>query len=202
VSEQPSLQPLYGLNLSRPVDELWPGFSMKEIPFRHSYWISSPADALDALTKAVRTRFGCILPERGQFSAGSDETGEQLIAAVGLRQWFTVTPTELRENELIASVSIIEQTDGWVGMRLFGQATRQVLEKLCQLDLHPAAFPTGSAARSPLEGMLSLILCEDAATPGYLLYFQRSSARSMVDHIRHAAYSACGDKSDAGAAAG
>jgi sarcosine oxidase gamma subunit len=65
------------------------------------------------------------------------------------------------------------------------------MEMLCMLDLHPSVFPAGASARTPIEGMHALVACEDAEAGTFVLYFQRSSGRSFVDHIRHAAHGTC-----------
>ena len=49
----------------------------------------------------------------------------------------------------IASLS--EQSDGRSLIRISGSRARDMLAKVCSLDLHPAAFPDGAAAASSID---------------------------------------------------
>ena len=47
--------------------------------------------------------------------------------------------------------SLSEQSDGRALIRISGPRARDLLAKFCSLDLHPAAFPVGSAAATSID---------------------------------------------------
>jgi heterotetrameric sarcosine oxidase gamma subunit len=107
-----------------------------------------------------------------------------------------MAPTYPRVLDKVANLT--EQTDGWVGVVVEGSRSRDVLERLTGIDLYPSAFGDGSAARAPFEGMLGVIACESAKAGRFAIHFQRSSARSFLDHLCHSAASACGPAKSGG----
>lgn len=177
-----------GFGLDQQLAEEWPGFALGEIADQNIWWMSAAQKQVEALGKACEKQFGTGLPEKGRFVG--TESGLRILWA-GERQWF-VTGILARMPPAIARLAAAtDQSDGWVGVRMEGDKTRDVLERICLLDLHPAVFATGMCARTPIEGMHALIACEDAEAGKFAVHFQRSSARSFVAHVRHAAHSAC-----------
>lgn len=183
-------------NYDKPVAEEWKGFSAREIEGGQVWWLSVPRGGSDPFAQAVRDGLGIKPPAAGRFAATPG--GDRLIFA-GDRQWFLTGGFPRLPQGLGEACAATDQTDGWVGLDLEGPASREVLIRLVGIDLHPASFPTGSAARAPFEGMLALLACEDAAAGRYRVLFQRSSARSFLDHVRHAAASVCGPARSGGA---
>lgn len=181
-----------GLGLEKEIAENWPGFALREIADMSVWWMSGAPTALDALAEACPEHLGAILPPQGQFADGG--AGTRILWS-GDRQWFvTAEGDSIKKRDIdgIARLAAVtDQSDGWIGVRISGAGTRAVLERLCLIDLHPAVFGNGQVARTPVEGMHAVICCEDAAEGTFSILFQRSSARSFVDHIRHAADSAC-----------
>ena len=49
------------------------------------------------------------------------------------------------------TASLSEQSDGRSLIRISGPRARDMLAKVCSLDLHPAAFPDGAAAASSID---------------------------------------------------
>ena len=178
-----------GLGLSDPVEEEWPEFSIHEIPGLSIWWLSAPAEGMEKLDSACRKHLGAGLAEQGRFVIGGSGEVPVRIYWAGERQWFVTG----RFGDLPASVTkagfATDQSDGWIAIRIAGEKTRAVIEKVCGLDLHASVFPTGSAARAPIEGMGALIACEDAEAGTYVVYFQRTTARSFMEHMRHSAHS-------------
>jgi heterotetrameric sarcosine oxidase gamma subunit len=190
------LQPLSGLNLDEFLKERWQGFSMAEITGQQYYWLAAIASEHEKLDKACKKLLGCNLPKMGAFNEASVKSKTGWMAGIGQNQWFVSTSVNLDENAFGKAVALTDQSDGWVGMHCTGEMTRSLFEKLFTIDLDASIFPQGAAARTPMEGMHCLILCKNTETPLFGLYFQRSSARSFVEHIRHAAYSTCGERTE------
>lgn len=177
-------------NLDAPVAEQWDGFSLAERTDERVWWLSAPRGGGEEFAAAMRETLGIEPAAAGRFA--DDAEGAVRLAFAGERQWFLLGRLVELPKRLEAACCATDQSDGWVGLTLEGAMAREVLCRLCPLDLHPDAFPAGSAARSPFEGMLALIACEDASAGRYAVHFQRSSARSFLDHVRHAASGVCG----------
>lgn len=176
-------------NLDKPVAEEWKGLRLREIEGGQVWRLSVPRDRGEAFGAAVGEVLGFGLPDEGRFGVSGD--GARLYFA-GERQWFLTGGFASLPAQLAASCFATDQTDGWIGLEMEGAASREVLIRLVGIDVHRASFPAGSVARTPFEGMLAVLACEDDATPRYRVLFQRSSARSFLDHVRHAAASVCG----------
>jgi heterotetrameric sarcosine oxidase gamma subunit len=179
---------------SRRLDEAWDGFAMSELAHAPAFWLAVDSGGEPALDKACAKLFGCGLPERGRLACGVADQGEILLAWVGNRQWLARGVPQQSSIKLEKFACLTEQSDGWVGLAVKGARSRDVLATTCPLDLHEEAFPTGSSARAPFEGVHGIVLCRDAAESRFELYFQRSSARSFVENLRHGAYSYCGER--------
>lgn len=74
-------------------------------------------------------------------------------------------------------------------LELTGPQARQVLEKGCHIDLHPRAFPTGSAVVSGL-GLVPVIL-HRYADKGFRVYPRASFADYLVRWLLDAAEEYC-----------
>jgi sarcosine oxidase subunit gamma len=180
-----------GLNLAEPVFEAWDGFSFQEIADEFRYSMSATNGDTGKIAGIVQKTFSCDLPKAGSFSDGEFAQSTWRIVATGPDRWFVIGGDNTFPAPVSRIAAVTDQSDGWVGLRLTGEQLRQVLARLVGLDLHPARFPTGSAATAPIEGMHGILLCEDAGNGVFVLYFQRSSARDLVEHLRHAVYSTC-----------
>ncbi len=177
-----------GLNDDVPFSASWSGFSAAEIVGQHVWWVGLPSDGQAAFESAVEADFGCAVPAANRFSEGKAFR----IVSAGHRQFFIFGSDKRLPQSVGNAAQTTDQTDGWIGVRVKGSASREVFSRLCSLDFHPAGFTDGHAARAPFEGMLALIVCESAVDGCYTVHFQRSSARSFVGHLSHAATSVCG----------
>jgi len=111
------------------------------------------------LARAVRERFGIDLPDGPR---RVESTGLAFIG-IGVDTWLATRDDEpdtfaasLR-NALNAAATVSDQIGAYEVTRLTGQQSCEVLAKFVALDLHPGAFPTGSAAAT-LAGHIPLTL--------------------------------------------
>ncbi|MBI1219614.1 MAG: sarcosine oxidase subunit gamma [Rhodobacteraceae bacterium] len=81
---------------------------------------------------------------------------------------------------LAGLAALTDQTDAWAALRLAGPGADQVLARLIPLDLRPAVFADGAAARSALGHMMAVIWREG---DGFVLLVMRSMARTAVHEI-------------------
>ncbi len=134
--------------------------------------------------KAVGTAFGTTLPPVGR-TVMSQVAGARLarLARDQLLVFFT-NPSPDAEPVIAARLPrdtcTTDQSDVWVGLEISGPGARAALERICPLDLHPAVFATGDAARTMMEHLGVLILRIGPDT------FMLLSARSSVGSFLHA----------------
>lgn len=130
-----------------------------------------------------------VIPRRGQAGAlgldlpGSgqwrDCPGRGRIAWAGLDQWMLWGPA----GDLVASGSVTDQSDGWVGLALRGAGVGDVLARLVPLD--PAALIPGHAARTQLHHVACLLLVTEGGVEVHVMRsFAATVAGDIADAIR------------------
>lgn len=163
--------PLAGSDLPFSV----PGLAVREVDFVQMVSVAPLADA----DLSPIADFGG-LPEVGRWSAG--DAGEVFWA--GYWHWFVrgagVAGLKLK------GAAITDQSDGWAGMRLEGALTREVVARLCPLDLRLSAFGQGDVARTEFAHMMSIVI---ARSDGLDVFVMRSFAKTAVHHLKDAALS-------------
>jgi heterotetrameric sarcosine oxidase gamma subunit len=167
-----------------------PGVSLSERPVLAIWQISAwgAADVLP-LRAALSEQLGLTLPE-GPAAASE---GDLVLFHVAPRRWWLVL-AEDRSSDLAARLAaavtgraaLTDLSHARTVLRLSGPASRNVLQKLCRIDLHPRAFPAGCVAQTPLGQVTALIHALDDG-PGYDLYLPRSLAYSAVESLIDAA---------------
>jgi heterotetrameric sarcosine oxidase gamma subunit len=186
------------LNRDHGFSAEWEDFACREIEGEHVWWGGIAQSGLDAFARSVKRNLGFAAPAQGRFAEAELEGERFRMLNVGDRQFFLMSMAPAYPRVLDKVANLTDQTDGWVGVVVEGSRSRDVLERLTGIDLYPSAFGDGSAARAPFEGMLGVIACESAKAGRFAIHFQRSSARSFVDHLCHAAASACGPAKSGG----
>jgi sarcosine oxidase subunit gamma len=78
----------------------------------------------------------------------------------------------------------VDQSDGWAALELTG-AVRDVLARLCPLDLRGRSFPVGAAARSLLNHVPALLV--RTSEEGWLVLAPRSMAGTVLEELTEAA---------------
>lgn len=131
----------------------------------------------DALAAAVRDTFALDLPPAGRavFGAAADivwsAPGQWLI--VGRAQGTAADLT----GPLRGMVAVSDQSDSRLLVRVSGPRARDVLAKGVAVDLHPSAFPVGSAAVTSVAHLGVQIWHAD--TDAFVLAAARTSAGSF-----------------------
>ena len=90
-------------------------------------------------------------------------------------------PVERVAGELGDAAYYTDQSDNWVALRLSGAHSASALERICPVDLSPGSFPAGSATRTVMEHMGSVVYCESELR--YLLLSASSSADSFLHAV-------------------
>ena len=141
---------------------------------------------------------GCIdaslvrigFPDTGRW-VGNDSLR---IAADGPGQW-RVTAQNMSEGALYrdtkaavaSTASVIDQSHGWVSVRISGQATPDVLAKGSSIDFHLDNFGPGQCAATQIHHMMVHLTCVDDEGPTYDIQLFRSMAGTFAHWLRDSA---------------
>lgn len=131
-----------------------------------------------ALSDALRAAHGVGWPQPGR----SEARGEVRIVWAGLDQSFLIGTVP--DARLGQHAAIIDQSDAWASVLISGTDAREVLARLCPLDLSPQIFKRGHSARSLLGHMQASIQREGADR--YRLMVFRSMAGTLLHELQEA----------------
>jgi sarcosine oxidase subunit gamma len=147
---------------------------------------------LRELAAAVTANFAIDLPVGAEWTANN---GVALLGT-GPGKWLAINDT--RDTEFVSNLetqlqgfaSVVEQSDGLGVLRLGGPALSQTLAKGVQIDLAPAAFPTGSVAVTSIAH-IGATLWKIDDRPTIDVAVARSLSNSFL-HWLEASASSCG----------
>jgi len=149
-------------------------------------------DKLRELAAAVTANFAIDLPVGAEWTANN---GLALLGT-GPGKWLAINDargTEFVSNletQLQGFASVVEQSDGLGVLRLSGRALSETLAKGVQIDLAPAAFPTGSVAVTSIAHIGATLWKVDDR-PTIDVAVARSLSNSFL-HWLEASASSCG----------
>ncbi|MBL8582225.1 MAG: sarcosine oxidase subunit gamma [Rhizobiaceae bacterium] len=122
------------------------GFSLMQVQARRGRWAETEA--------AAQGLFGVSAPANPAAVEGSGAT----LVWSGPQQFLALFPAgygadwEKRLADAFAgSASLSDQTGGRAMIRIQGARARDMLAKVCSVDLHPRAFATGAAAATSVD---------------------------------------------------
>lgn len=152
--------------------------------------LATPLGGDDALAAATRSAYGIAPPPVGHTATSAN--GDVTLARLAQDQMFALLAFDLG-NDPVATVSaalgnaayLTDQSDSWAGLRLDGPASRAALERICPLDLDASNFPAGSIARTAMEYLAVIVVCEAADI--YTLLSPRSSADDFLHMVETSA---------------
>lgn len=111
---------------------------------------------------------------------------------IGPRTWMVEAPLSSADEIVTrlaptvgACAALTDQTDGWARFRITTDEPAALLERLCNID--PARLQPGTALRSTIEHMATIILVEDRAQIDLLT--PRSTATDFLHALENAARS-------------
>ena len=147
---------------------------------------------LRELAAAVTANFAIDLPVGAEWTANN---GVALLGT-GPGKWLAINDT--RDTEFVSNLetqlqgfaSVVEQSDGLGVLRLGGPALSETLAKGVQIDLAPAAFPTGSVAVTSIAHIGATLWKVDDR-PTIDVAVARSLSNSFL-HWLEASASSCG----------
>jgi methylglutamate dehydrogenase subunit D len=147
---------------------------------------------LRELAAAVTANFAIDLPVGAEWTANN---GVALLGT-GPGKWLAINDS--RDTEFVSNLetqlqgfaSVVEQSDGLGVLRLSGPALSETLAKGVQIDLAPAAFPTGSVAVASIAHIGATLWKVDDQ-PTIDVAVARSLSNSFL-HWLEASASSCG----------
>jgi methylglutamate dehydrogenase subunit D len=160
-------------------------FALIQVMARRGNWAQT--------ARAAEQLWGVAAPAGPKAVFGRDVT----LLGSGPDQFFVVSkangaadPLAPLQQPFTGSASLTDQSDGRCLLSLSGPRGRDLLAKLCSLDLHAAAFPVGAAAATAVDhSAATLWRGPDAAdaSPTYHLITFTSFADSIWHLITQAA---------------
>ncbi|SDP41884.1 sarcosine oxidase subunit gamma [Actinopolyspora xinjiangensis] len=158
------------------------GVRLHEEPFLSQINLRTPPGGVES--SAVSDSLGLPLPTVNRVSGdehhavlwlGPDES--LIVAPDGRAEHLLRT---VRDAQRGGSGSAVDVSANRTTLRLSGPAAREVLEKLCSLDLHPRSFGPGDCAQT-LLGRVIVVLWQLDREPGYRIMVRCSFADYLVD---------------------
>lgn len=147
--------------------------------------VACPHGGRAELEGAVMKSWSAELPDPGRSTASAD--GEVKILGMSPDQFFVIsTAAPMPAGKFVSAALagagyVTDQSDNWVALRLEGHLVLPALERICPLDLDPAAFAVGSVARTVMEHIGAIIHRE--GSEGFLLLSASSSAHSFLHAV-------------------
>ncbi|KUF09259.1 sarcosine oxidase subunit gamma [Pseudoponticoccus marisrubri] len=149
-----------------------------------SAWDPGPMTALmpyrgrrAALSEAMQAAHGLGFPDPGEVTAAPPLR----CLWTGRGQAFLMGGPA--DPGLSAQAALVDQSDGWVALRLEGETAPEVLARLVPVDLRPAALPEGRTLRT-LCGHMTVSITR--APEGLEILAFRSMAGTLVHEIADA----------------
>ncbi len=127
--------------------------------------IAIPNGGEAALVAALQGAYNIDLPAVGQTVISDDATFLRLARDqmfVLFPQPANGRPTDAVADVLGETAYLTDQSDSWATLRIAGGNCRAALERICPLDLDAAIFPPGTVARTAMEHLGVIVLCEAA----------------------------------------
>jgi heterotetrameric sarcosine oxidase gamma subunit len=171
------------------------GVELHEIMQRAMVSMATPNAGKEALEQQLKQTYGLALPEVGQWLS-SEPGNTQFLRLQGDLCFVLFDYSGDRAVEKFAAnisgAYLSDQSDSWVMLSLSGAKSREVLARICPIDLHPTAFPPGSVTRSVMEHIGAMIVCE--AEDQYTLMALRSYAESFLHALEVSIKNVSGNK--------
>lgn len=154
------------------------GLHIEELPQLKLLSVAAQEAKIADVSNALNSRCGLTWPEVGQSTSSAQTTclGLQDSQVFLLNEMSDLDHATLAAD-LSQNASITDQSDSWVSIKLSGERSRDVLERICPIDLHPDIFTDGNVARSVMEHLGVIVFRQGDA---FLLLSARSSAESFL----------------------
>ena len=141
---------------------------------------------------ALRDALSLDLPPPGRVTGSADRTALWLQPG----SWLVKAPGEQRDSlpaalgQSVAGIAaVVDQSHGRCLFELSGAHARDVLARLCRLDLHDRAFAPGSSAATLVGHVSCLLYRDEAPVASFRLIVGSTFAEWLLDELQAAAAS-------------
>ncbi|MFQ6553181.1 sarcosine oxidase subunit gamma [Aestuariibius insulae] len=141
-------------------------------------WISPFAGQEQAVSAALEATHGLRLSEPGRMLA----SGEARCLWFARGQALLCGPALAADLDGLAAV--VDQSDGWVSLKICGEQHVDVLARLVPVDLRVSAFPSGAVVRSLVKHTGAMLVRTSEETVE--IFVMRSFAKTLVGDLREA----------------
>lgn len=177
-----SLKPSSALNgFSKNYDEI----SIEEISDLSIISLAIPNGREAAFAKSVKTALKVDIPTIGNSTLSKNKKtrllGLQKDMIFAIVEGYSPDPISTLPKSLGKSVYMTNQSDNWCALRIKGPKAIEALQRICQIDIRPHKFKINQIARTQMEHLGAIIICE---APGqFLLLSASSSAKSFLHAV-------------------
>lgn len=165
-----------------------PGVTIREV-CRPLVSVSPRAGARERVSEILQAQLGAPLPEHGRFTLA----GSVLVLWAGPELWMVAGAEEGRRVDLAPfagalapHAAVVDQDHGRAIVQLSGPRARDVLARLCAVDVHPRSFGPGRVAATRMAHVGALLAQIDDA-PTFDIHVMRSFAVSFFEELAAAA---------------
>jgi sarcosine oxidase subunit gamma len=161
------------------------GFNITEVTDKSLVMVALPREKFKDVESSIDKSCGLQLPEM----ECSTESKDSSITLWRLQKnqvlaYFTYEGNDAESHlssRLSAPAYYTDQSDTWAMIRVSGNRSREVLERICPIDLSPEVFSVGSVSRTVMEHIGTIIFRD--GDDSYVLLTMRSFGRSMLHAI-------------------
>ena len=161
------------------------GVTVAEVTDQSLVMVALPRDRAEDIESAIAESCGLSIPAMGQSTKSSDASvtlwrlqKNQVLA------YFAYDGDDAEANlaeRFDAPAYFTDQSDSWGMIRVSGERSRDVLERICPIDLDPNIFTLGSVSRTVMEHIGTIIFRD--GDDSYVLLTMRSFSHSMLHAI-------------------
>ena len=161
------------------------GFNITEVTDKSLVMVALPRDKFSDIESSIDKSCGLKLPEMEHSTESKDSSitlwrlqKNQVLA------YLTYEGHDAESHlssQLNAPAYYTDQSDTWAMIRVSGNRSRDVLERICPIDLSPEVFSVGRVSRTIMEHIGTIIFRD--GDDSYVLLTMRSFGRSMLHAI-------------------
>jgi sarcosine oxidase subunit gamma len=161
------------------------GVAVSEVTDMSLVMAAIPKGTLANVESAIKKSCGLLIPEIQKSSESPDSSitfwrlqNNQVLV------FFAYEGNDAEsylKSKLNAPVYLTDQSDTWAMIRVKGPRSRDILERICPINIDKDVFTVGSVSRTVMEHIGTIIYRDE--DDSYILLTMRSFGRSMIHAI-------------------
>ena len=161
------------------------GVNVSEVTDKSLVMVAIPRGTLANVESSIKKSCGLTIPKMQQSSKSSDSSitlwrlqNNQVLAYFSYDGDDSESYLKTKFN---ASAYYTDQSDTWAMIRVKGPRSRDVLERICPINIDKDVFSVGNVSRTVMEHIGTIIFRDE--DDSYVLLTMRSFGRSMLHAI-------------------